>query len=109
MGLKDGYWIEYSDIGKPASEGMYKNEKQEGLWKFYNQYGGLEREQYFKNGFPDGKFVEYHPNHQIATMGYYKNTAKVGEWILYDQNGKIIAKMFFDSNGNLLKKAIPTP
>jgi len=42
-------------------------------------------------------------------MGYYKNTAKVGEWILYDQNGKIIAKMFFDSNGNLLKKAIPTP
>ena len=63
----------------------------------------------FKNGFPDGKFVEYHPNHQIATMGYYKNTAKVGEWILYDQNGKIIAKMFFDSNGNLLKKAIPTP
>lgn len=42
--VKCGMWINYYENNKIESEGLYKNNKKYGLWKYYNKDGILIKE-----------------------------------------------------------------
>ena len=45
--MKQGRWIYYYDSGNEESEGQYIADKKKGVWKYYNEKGGLiEEEEY---------------------------------------------------------------
>ncbi len=105
--------------GQVTSEGIYVNGKRDGVWKFYNYYGGLETmENYNKDELDgmsvhyyfDGKvkdsvnysedsksgyFVSYYHTGAMDTQGWYVDGNKQGEWDYYDAKGRLIKRDFF--------------
>lgn len=97
-GLKDGLFklqkldtmyvgpdYETYQIWRLNSQGNYKNDKKDGLWKYYN-LGQVSDEVYYKNGVEDGQWVKYALftpyEGQISSKENYVNGVKHG---VYEQ------------------------
>ena len=46
QGMKSGLWVNYSKDGQVFSRGNYSQGKKVGQWHYYNEAGGLEREEF---------------------------------------------------------------
>jgi len=116
--------INYSPAAAKKSEGLYIDNKKEGEWRYYNDYGDLETREnfysgnlygvtanYYSNGKlkdstnytdgeKDGYYASYFINGQMDTQGWYLNDIKQGDWYYYDLKGHLVKHIFF-VNGNL--------
>lgn len=58
--------------GTRLAEGLLKNNKRHGAWKFWFRDGTLKADGGFLNGIPDGRWVVYHRNGQIRRRVEYR-------------------------------------
>ncbi|MDP4280728.1 MAG: hypothetical protein Q8867_01125 [Bacteroidota bacterium] len=84
--------------GFKMAEGVFVNEKREGLWKFYSEYdGALVSEENYKIGIKEGDEITYYPSGGKSDFISWKNGKKTGSWVQYYQDGKIKLKgMYLD-------------
>jgi antitoxin component YwqK of YwqJK toxin-antitoxin module len=111
-GLRQGLWKEFYESGEMMGEGVYKDNKRQGEWKFYykdgkveqtGKYnnsgrptglwkwfystGNLRRSESFKNGIPEGELKELSDSGSVIITGNYLDGEEDGEWF-YDVNGE---------------------
>lgn len=125
---KQGPWVEQvpSIRGEPGYswEGIYKNDRKEGVWKKYTTDGDVMAEETFKNGVLDGLCKYFYPNGKISAIGNMlsvdiegqKDTVVVidpvsgqetltevtrkgysvkhGEWKVYDEDGMMMRETY---------------
>lgn len=87
-GKREGKVIFNKPDGTIFVEGEYKNDKKDGIWKYYPN-GFLEKEQEFKNGIYHGKSSNYAPNGKIINTTTYVNGKKEGDFLEYYDSGKL--------------------
>lgn len=75
--------------GGKMSEGLYVNEKREGLWKFYNEEGVLVADENYVNGIAEGLWKTYYQNGALLEEITYKNGEKEGPWKQYFFDGPL--------------------
>jgi antitoxin component YwqK of YwqJK toxin-antitoxin module len=87
----------YHPNGFVSSKGKYKNQKKEGLWKFYsfNMKGYKVCEESYSDNLRNGPSLKFFPDSTIAEKVFFKNDLKQGEWTQYYPNGKICLKSGF--------------
>lgn len=61
--IRDGFFQAFHPSGRPASEGTYKDGKEEGIWR------------------------DFHPNGPLAAEGEYRMGIEIGEWRYWDADG----------------------
>lgn len=61
--IRDGRFCSYHPNGTLASEGMYVDDQEHGLW------------------------TDYHTNGQVAAKGHYANGKEVGQWEFWSSDG----------------------
>jgi len=80
---KQGYWVE--EVGEVRGEpgytweGVYKNDRKEGVWKKTSTIGNLIAEENFKNNVLDGYCKYYFPNGKLNEEGAYISTEVEGQ------------------------------
>lgn len=77
----------YQD-GKLKSEGGFKDEKRNGVWRVWYQNGNIWSEGEFVDGKAEGFRRVYYENGRLRYSGQYENDRMTGDWIFYDENGK---------------------
>lgn len=80
---KQGYWVEtVGEIrGEPGytQEGVYKNDRKEGVWKKTSPIGTLLSEETYKHNVLDGLCKYYFPNGKLSEEGSWLATEIPGE------------------------------
>ena len=80
---KQGYWVEVvGEVrGEPGYtwEGVYKNDRKEGVWKKTSAIGNLLAEETFKNNVLDGYCKYYYSNGKPSEEGAYMATEIDGQ------------------------------
>ncbi|WP_349317483.1 hypothetical protein [Chitinophaga sp. MM2321] len=80
---KQGYWIEQvAELrGEPGYtwEGVYKNDRKEGVWKKTSLIGNLIAEETFKNNVLDGYCKYYFPDGKKSEEGAFISTEIEGQ------------------------------
>ncbi|MBS0032249.1 toxin-antitoxin system YwqK family antitoxin [Chitinophaga sp. 22321] len=80
---KQGYWVE--EVGEVRGEpgytweGVYRNDRKEGVWKKTNTIGNLIAEENFKNNVLDGYCKYYFPNGKLNEEGAFISTEVEGQ------------------------------
>lgn len=98
-GQREGKVIFNKPTGEIFVEGEYKNDKKNGIWKYYiNDFNFLEREQEFKNGIYDGKSILYYQDGKPMNIKNYVNGKKEGEELDYYESGKLWSKKIYVNN-----------
>ena len=94
-GIKNGKFSVKDLNGKTIMEGLLKNNKNEGKWRYYYPNGKLESEGDFVSDTVEGKWSWYYEDGIIKEEGFFKNGKREGVWILYDKEGKVKSTMNF--------------
>jgi len=88
-----GFWKSYYITGIKKSEGVWKENKLDSVWIFYDQYGDTtEKINYYigkKNGYHYKYFRSEENKNKIGTRDLYINGKRNDESIIYYENGKI--------------------
>lgn len=97
-GLKQGPFKEYYENGSLLGEGLYRDSKKIGAWKFYYQDGKTEQVGTFDNrGQQIGTWKWFHLNGLIWIEEEYINGQREGIYTEYDTIGKVIVQgEYFD-------------
>ncbi len=106
-GLKQGKWIVYgkskaNSCFQPdakAEEGVYSDNKKNGIWKEYYCTGNMKNKITFNNGRPDGYAIIYHENGKISEEGTWKINKWVGNYKLYYDNGQVQQEFNYNTSG----------
>lgn len=86
--------------GTKLSEGLYVNEKRDGVWKYYNEDGILISEENYRNGIPEGVWKTYYANGALLEELNYRNGIKEGPWKQYYFDGPVKVNAVY-KNGKL--------
>lgn len=81
--------------------GQYKNGKENGLWKWFNEDSILVETINYEKGKQNGEHIMYFNNGKIRIRGFLVDDKYDGKLNMYDSLGNKIKKMTFD-NGKLL-------
>jgi len=96
-GVRDGDFIIYFSNDKIQMEGKMKNNKNNGLWKYYYPDGSLQTSGFYNYDIPDSIWKWYYNNGKVSEEGKYKNGTRNGEWKSYDTTGSLsILRLFKD-------------
>lgn len=92
----------FDQNGFKVSEGSYKNQMKEGLWKFYSPTvkDYLVNEEYYSENIRNGISTKYFENKAVAEKINYSYGIKDGEWTQYYENGQLSLRSFY-INGSL--------
>lgn len=120
----------YSDDGKSAyahlfyvtgalyAEGKYIGEKEDSIWKFYDENQRLIRKDFYKNGKKEGKSVIFYPDGNVLEVKSWKNDTADGPFEQYYDGGGIMEEgtyvrggledtfYIYDLDGSVAKKGI---
>ncbi|KAA3640180.1 MAG: hypothetical protein DWQ02_02425 [Bacteroidetes bacterium] len=110
LGMKSGLWITYSREGQIFSKGNYSHGKKAGQWQYYNEAGGLEREEfldeigrskyesiynddgslsrYVEYYFPSGLKIEFHRVDTLSNKLLYRSYFENGQ---IEQEGEMLS------------------
>ena len=92
-GKKQGYWKKKDDKeGKLIYEGLFKDDKPQGVFKYYYPFDSVKAIMDFKL---DGKYSYaklFHPTGKIIAKGKYIGEAKDSVWVYYDEKGVMVSK-----------------
>lgn len=100
-GVAYEYIVKQNDTAYIA--GHYRNGKEDGLWKWFNEDSLLVETIQFKNGKHNGEHKMYYSNGNIKIKGYLKDHKYDGNLFMYDSIGNTIKQMTFD-NGKFLNE-----
>jgi antitoxin component YwqK of YwqJK toxin-antitoxin module len=74
--------------------GQYKDNKETGLWQWFNKDSVLYQSVYYEDGITSGLRKTYYPNGKVESEGSLKNGKYQGLVIYYDEQGKIVDKEY---------------
>lgn len=90
---------------------QFKNNKENGFWRYYFYSGQLNYESYRKDGLLEGKSISCHENGQLKTEATYKDDIQIGESRSYYENGELRTKydslgqgFYYYNDGKILRK-----
>lgn len=100
-GKKQGKWIYFdtNNYGKIIKEGIYVNNKKEGIWKSYYKNGNLKASITYKNNRQNGYAKIYYKNRIVSEEGIWKGNRWTGQYKYYHKNGKPAYIWNFDNEG----------
>jgi antitoxin component YwqK of YwqJK toxin-antitoxin module len=106
-GQRQGYWIVKGSMVndktyKPedkVEEGVYQDNRKQGLWKRYWPSGKLHTEINYKEGKPQGEYKLYYENGKLEEHGQWTNNKNVGDFRRYHSNGNPQQQFYFDDKG----------
>lgn len=91
LGRKQGYWKVYYPKSKHLEyEGFFKDDKPQGLFKYYYEHDTIKAKVQFKQ---NGKYAYatlYHFNGKIMAKGKYIEQKKDSVWEFYNEWGQLI-------------------
>ena len=106
-GRKTGYWIITGEM-KPKEgynaenkieEGVYVNNRKNGIWIKYWPNGNIRSKINYKNGRTNGAYTTYFQNGKVEEKGKVIAGMMQGEFTLFWPNGKLRQKKNFNLNG----------
>jgi len=65
--------------GNPQWMGSYKNDLEDGTWKYFYENGRLKSEQHYTKGKEDGTFTDYDESGKMVKQGIYSSGKLVKE------------------------------
>ena len=83
------YTTIYHNNGYILATGGYQNEKKDGLWIFYNEYGIKVTEEFYDDTKRSGKWTTYYLDGKVAEEISWKDDEKNGQWIQFFREGSI--------------------
>ena len=100
-GKKQGKWVKFGrynnvvcgSTSQKVEEGLYKDNKKEGIWTDYFCSGNLRNKTTYTNGRPDGYKIIYRENGTILAEGNWKFNQWIGKHTVVCENGKVIEFM----------------
>ena len=106
-GLRQGFWIIYGrmvdDKGyepdQKVAEGIYVDNKREGLWKKYFPNGNLRSEITYSSGEPQGPYRLYYESGTLEEASTWSNNHNKGKFKRYHPNGHIAQNFYFNERG----------
>jgi len=107
-GKRTGNWREmYPDNKTIKEEGNYTNGLRNGIFKFYNKYGNLDKLEKYE----DGVLVideaatamldirsEFYPDGSVKGVGTYRDGKRQGNFREFDETGKQISGALYDAD-----------
>jgi uncharacterized protein len=75
--------------------GQYKDNKETGLWQWFNKDSVLYQSVYYEDGVTSGLHKTYYPNGKVESEGSLKGGKYQGLVIYYDEQGKIVDKEYY--------------
>jgi antitoxin component YwqK of YwqJK toxin-antitoxin module len=91
-GLRQGMWQNTYSSGSVKSEGLYRNDKPVGLWKYFYETGEkMALLEYLADGITQN-FKLYHQSGSKAAEGLYVKGKKNGTWYYYAEDSVLIAE-----------------
>ena len=97
---KQGLWIiNNKETGKKSDEGLYKNNKKNGVWKKYYKSGSIKSEITYLNNIPTGYAKFYYENGNVSEEGIWKINKWTGNYKYYFKNGNIAYDWNYNNNG----------
>jgi antitoxin component YwqK of YwqJK toxin-antitoxin module len=95
-GIKNGEFIVHFPNRNVELYGKIKNNKNEGLWKYYYPDGSIECEGFFTNDKVEGEWTWYYPNGNIKETGKFGNQGKrQGIWKFFKSSGELLRELTF--------------
>lgn len=106
-GQKQGYWMikgyMVPDGGfqpdATVEEGLYRDNKKEGVWKKFYPSGVLRSEITYEANKPFGAYAIYYENAQLEEKGTWHRNKNVGSFERYYENGNPQQRFFFADSG----------
>lgn len=115
-GKKQGKWILFGhhnpkmvgyESNQKISEGIYKDNRKQGVWTDYFPSGNIKNKINFKDGRPSGACNLYFWDGKIKEEGTWINNRWVGNYKYTFENGDVL-DIFFDETGKeVTKKMTP--
>jgi antitoxin component YwqK of YwqJK toxin-antitoxin module len=109
----------YENSSIVAMIGNYVNDKEEGIWRYYDIEGFIVYSETLKNGFMNGFLTIYHfKSDVVKTVKNFKDDHLDGLWYEYNEQDVLIEERyysmdikvghwkFFDDKGKLMKEII---
>lgn len=86
--ITDGNKTFYYFNGNVYSNGLIKNHKENGTWKYWHSNGIKAREGEFIDGKPNGTHKYWYENGQLRGIGNWEIGVYDGTWEMYSEDGK---------------------
>lgn len=90
-GLKQGVWSKDYPWGSPRYEGAFKDGKETGLFKFYDQNGKVVSQRFYETPGGISDAVMYLPKGGVEAIGKLDGKNKVGEWKYFSTKGYLVS------------------
>lgn len=101
-GNKDGSFIKFGFKGDTLSIENWKNNKLDGRYAIWRDRE-LETSGNYSSGEPDGYWKYGMMSHYQMREGMYENGIMTGLWKFYDTDGELLARQWYDGNGEVVK------
>ena len=85
------------------SEGAYKNQLKDSVWKFYDVFGQVLTTETYDQGIHNGKFVTFYQSGDTTEILYYDDGLKHGPWKQFYKGDRI------KTDGNYVKDTLNGP
>lgn len=99
---RNGWYQEFNKYATLVAEGLYVNDRKNGIWKeYYDHTGTLMLEETYRDGIQHGRFASYHPNGQLLSEGQFKDGLREGYFRVYDEEGNNTRSLLFINNNQI--------
>lgn len=104
QGNKQGKWIQFYANGNIKSEGLFLNNKRNGIFKYYDLSGKLLKIEKYQNDIllkndPEivdlEERIDYHSNRKPSRIEHYKDSVKHGFSHVLDEKGNILESTLY--------------
>jgi antitoxin component YwqK of YwqJK toxin-antitoxin module len=107
LGQRQGYWVINGFMSNDRSyapdetveEGLYRDNRREGVWKKYWPGGKLRSQIQYLGGRPHGAYSLYYENGNTEESGTWVNNKNIGEFRRFHPNGQPQQHFVFNESG----------
>ncbi|MBE9469304.1 MAG: toxin-antitoxin system YwqK family antitoxin [Bacteroidetes bacterium] len=97
---KQGLWVIIKkETGRKSDEGLYKNNKKNGVWKKYYKSGTIKSAITYLNNLPTGYAKFYYANGNVSEEGIWKINKWTGHYKYYFENGNVAYDWNYNKSG----------
>ncbi len=93
--LQTGPWVYFHANGAKKAEGPWVQDKQEGLWTWWNDQGQVEIRGSYLHGLRTGPWERFHPSGSSSATGAYQDDRQHGLWTYRDPAGQMRSRGTF--------------
>jgi antitoxin component YwqK of YwqJK toxin-antitoxin module len=104
-GLKNGSFIKFGFRGDTLSIENWTSDKLDGRYVIWRDRE-IETSGYYSAGEPDGYWKYGMTSHYQMREGLYERGVMTGMWKFYDADGELLARQWYDNNGEVVKSKV---